>query len=195
MGEFDLNLGGGNSDFLSIPPDGSVTVRIVTETYYRQVFWVDNKTQSGLTDSEKQSLINKGIKPSNKVIWGVIDRSDGSARIFETGVSVFNQVKALHQSEDWGDIRGYDIRITREGSGKESKYSVVPTKNSEKISDDEANMVLELDIPKICKGARKASEVAAEQGADGSVPDSVKESFPGANTVANEPSNDDIPFK
>lgn len=32
----------------------------------------------------------------------------------------------LYKNEDWGDPKNYDLKITRDGDGMETKYSVLP---------------------------------------------------------------------
>jgi hypothetical protein len=49
------------------------------------------------------------------------------AQILEiTQVSIQTAIKAFVQNPKWGDPKGYDITITRNGSGLDSEYTTIP---------------------------------------------------------------------
>ena len=60
----------------------------------------------------------------------VLDYKDDKVKILElTQKGVMRTIQNLSRDEDWGNpkgIKGYDIVITREGEGRETKYDVKP---------------------------------------------------------------------
>jgi len=58
------------------------------------------------------------------VIW---DYSSQKISIWQiTQASIQSAIAALVKDEDWGDPKGYDLKITRKGDGMETEYFVSP---------------------------------------------------------------------
>ena len=166
MSEWDYEPKGGSSDYLKLEDGKTVTIRIVSETYYKRL--VTDKQGSiidtrDFTEDMFDQAEGKGFAVRDRFVWGVWSRDEQAAKVFECGASIYSQLKTLAQDPDWGDPRGYDIKITRTGTGLDTKYAVMPGKNSDPISDEEGNAVLELDIEKMVKGARYLKDVVAER--------------------------------
>lgn len=170
--EFGFTPKPGSSGFLKLADGETVTLRIVSETYYRQNLTIDDDLvkRGDYTDEQWAKMAeDPDIKKSDRFIWGVwVRRSDKDpakndlALIFECGPSIYNAVKTLAVDPDYGDPRAYDIKITRKGKLLETKYSVIPGKNTDDINNDEGNAVLDLDIPQKVKGARPLADVVKE---------------------------------
>lgn len=133
--DVDYDNGGGGL-FLRLKEKGqSVRVRLVSEPLH----WTE--TTDKITDEEGNP------KELKKVAWVVIlkDLVDGkpvkSVKVYEGGPMVYNAIKALAKSDDWGDPTTYDLTITRtEKQG--SYYTVHPNpKPMGPISAEEAELV------------------------------------------------------
>lgn len=170
--EFGYTPKSGSGDFLKLADGETVTLRIVSETYYRENLSIDGDLvkRGDYTDEQwKKMGDDPDVKKSDRFIWGVwVRKSDkdpqktDKAFVFEVGASIYNAVKALAADSDYGDPRKYDIKITRTGQLLETKYSVIPGKNTDDVSNDEGNAVLELDIERKVKGARPLADVVKE---------------------------------
>jgi len=122
-----------NSKYLKLAL-GSNKVRILSSTI---VGWVDWQTmQDGsrkpLRTKDKQAPINPTQPP--KHFWAMVvwDYNEGGLKILEiTQASIRSSILALFQNDDWGDPKGYDLTITREGEKMETKYTVMPSPKSE----------------------------------------------------------------
>lgn len=69
------------------------------------------------------------FKDQPKHFWAFIvwNYQTGSCEILEiTQKSIQQAIKALVDDSDWGDPHGYDINVTREGEGMETRYTVMP---------------------------------------------------------------------
>lgn len=117
-----------------------VKVRVLTE-------WIDGKSVwSGMTDEKPTPFrVRAGESiPASKI---GINRLDGTpnrikqfiaavvwnykteqVEIFETDKStIIEAIVELEQSEDWGDVQKYDLTISKNGTGTDTKYTVIPS--------------------------------------------------------------------
>lgn len=171
--EFGYTPKSGSGDFLKLGDGETVTLRIVSETYYRENLTIDGELvkRGDYTDEQWAKMAqDPDIKKSDRFIWGVwVRKSDkdptktDKAMVFEVSPSIYNAVKALAADSDYGDPRKYDIKVTRRGlSFNDTKYTVIPGKNTDEISNDEGNAVLELEIERKVKGARPLADIVEE---------------------------------
>ena len=82
-------------------------------------------------------------KVTIKHFWAflVYDYSSSSTKILElTQKSVMNSIKSFVTNKKWGNPIGYDLVITREGDGMETKYNTIAEPHSE---------IPTVDIPKV----------------------------------------------
>lgn len=49
-----------------------------------------------------------------------------AVKIYSFGTTISKALQALDKNEDWGDLRDYDVEITRSGTGLGTTYSVTP---------------------------------------------------------------------
>jgi dTDP-D-glucose 4,6-dehydratase len=82
----------------------------------------------------------------------VIDKSnwDGKAKayhgdckvkVLEVGKSVIKQIKLLAQDVEYGNPSKYDIRITKSGNGKDTRYTVTPSPAKTELTEEEKTAV------------------------------------------------------
>lgn len=120
----------------------------------------------------------------------VYNFTEGKAQILNKGWSIAGELQKIHLDEDFGaDIQKVDVKITATGSGKETRYSVNPLPNAQKLTDEQLAEVIEIDLEKVIKNGTRMSEVNAG-----------KKSYPKAKEVViedipdEEVNLDEIPF-
>ncbi len=68
-------------------------------------------------------------------------KEENGPAIFTPGVLIFQNLVSLIADPDYGDItdieEGFDIKIDREGEGRQTKYQVRAARNPSPLSDDE----------------------------------------------------------
>lgn len=67
-------------------------------------------------------------------------------RGFKAGATVYDQLYKLHQDPKWGNLSGYDVTISRTGSGLKTEYSVSPDPNKRELTEEEKQLVMDSDI-------------------------------------------------
>lgn len=75
-------------------------------------------------------------KFSTKWAWPVYNHDEKKVQILQGGSTIYNAINDLIQDDDYGDPTEYDIKITRTGKGTDTKYSVLPPRNSKDLPDD-----------------------------------------------------------
>lgn len=94
---------------------------------------------------EESVKLAKGLGRRKQYWMNIIDRNseDRGPQIYTPGVQVFNLVSALFFNPDYGDIcdveQGYDLVVSKEGTGLLTKYTVMPKRTPSPLSKDFAN--------------------------------------------------------
>lgn len=108
--------GNGSKNFLKLKPSESVYGIFMGDPYEFYSLWENGRGKDvpeGTAGSSFRFRINFVVK-------------DGAVyvpKIFENGVTVYNQLKELHEEYALDTIV---VKITRNGSGKETSYSIIP---------------------------------------------------------------------
>jgi hypothetical protein len=145
--DFSTESGGGSYYKFE---QGANKFRIMSEPVFGQEYWKSEKDEKGdlipgVDGFPKRKPIRakltKSIPTSELEVdrWGnpgrvnhfmamvVYDYKEGLFKILSITQKQINAgIKALAESEDWGDPREYDITVTRNGSGRDTKYTVMP---------------------------------------------------------------------
>ncbi len=114
-------------------------LRIVMKPIAGWLDWVDSKPKRYRPDQKPLKAFDaaKPIKPFwDLYVW---DYAREGLFILEiTQMSILKALTKIATDEDWGDFLEYDIKIAKEGSGKETRYVVTPLPHkplNEKITD------------------------------------------------------------
>lgn len=134
---------GEGTPFMKLQP-GMNQVRIVGLPFEVDIHW-----EKGTDGSNKRvvclgvgcPVCKAGHTPTKRFQVLVIDRADGKIKILEAGTSIFRQIKDYALDAEYGNPTMYDMRIKKEGSGRETKYSVVASPNKGQITDEEKKLV------------------------------------------------------
>lgn len=92
------------------------------------VGWIKTPEKSTPMRCRMDDTLPKGVEDS-KHFWAlpVYNRKANQIQILEiTQAGIQRSIRELVKDEDWGDPRGYDITVTREGEGMNTKYQVSP---------------------------------------------------------------------
>lgn len=157
-----MNLGG---DFWK-PSEGMTTIRILPPVGNMEYFFMENGRHYDqkvscpqiVTDGEDecpvcevwQSLLNAGerdnakkFRPGRAFHMNIIVRKEASAgvRVFTPGVTVFGLIWNLIKDPDYGLVydvdEGFDLKLTREGTGIETKYSILPSPKTSALGTED----------------------------------------------------------
>lgn len=146
---------GGNGEgtpYVKLQP-GVNTMRLLGLPFETEVHWEETN------DGSKKRIVCSGMGcpickaghvPQKKFQVLVIDRSDAKIKILEGGSSIFRQIKDYAMDPDYGDPTKYDVKIKKEGSGRETKYSIMASPNKGSITQEEAALL---------EGAKSLSEL------------------------------------
>lgn len=107
--------------------DGDNRLRIVQRPIAGWIQWHENKPLRYRPDQKPKRPLDaaKPLRP----FWAcyVWDYAREGLYVLEiTQASVLKSLTAYAEDPDWGDFTQYDLKIRREGSGKETRYQVTP---------------------------------------------------------------------
>jgi len=104
----------------------------------------------------EQVDLNQSGKPNINYFWAMVVWSykDKKVQILEiTQKTIMSSLYSLEQNEDWGDLKGYDVEISKKKDGDKTSYTVlgIPPKP---LSDEikKAYEATEVDLTKLFEG-------------------------------------------
>jgi hypothetical protein len=138
-------------------------------------------------------------KVSTRYGWVIYNLSADMAQIFTQSATFFKQIAAYDSDEDYGDIKGYNIKVTRQGEGTDTKYNIVPSPKKSELTKEQLDEVAKIDIVKAISAAPSVHNVywLAEfaAGTFKPTPLEVKKAFPNVDESSDEPIDvSEIPF-
>lgn len=144
-------------------------------------------------DSEYQGNL------STRYAWVMYNLDEEVAQVVVLPVTAYRQVAELGADEDWGDPleNPYNIKLTRRGTGKETKWSVNPSLAKEALPEGAETEVKGLSLIDLVSASPSASRVewlrdVVTQGKRG---EGAKKKDAVIEDIGDEPINlDDIPF-
>ena len=105
---------------------GDNKFRILSDAIVGWVDWTAEKKP--IRSKEQQQAIDATKQPKNFWAFKVWDYKEHKLKILEiTQTGIQSSIFDLFKSDSWGDPKGYDLTIKREGTGIETKYNLVPT--------------------------------------------------------------------
>lgn len=111
---------------------GENRIRILEEKpYFHHEHWIELPTgvRKLICSGEGCLICRKGVNASKRYFLPVWDYKTKSVKILEGGIQIFNGLKNYHRDPEYGNLTMYDVKICREGTGLETKYSIVPSPN------------------------------------------------------------------
>lgn len=108
-------------------PEGEHRFRIVSRPIAGWLDWKDNKPYRYRPEKKPAKSFNPEVPLRPFWAMHVWDYAREGLYVMEiTQNSIRKSLEGFALNEDWGDFTGYDIKIKKEGSGKDTKYSVMP---------------------------------------------------------------------
>lgn len=137
----------GGGEYLNMKEDGDYYMRfLIGVPYEYRVHWIEGP--SGKMVKLKCAgpdcmLCAKGPEFRAKVTFlaPVLNRATGRCQLLEFGRQIFNQLKDYAKNPKWGDIRGYDILVTKKKGGKPNVYNVMAEPPVSAMTEEETAMV------------------------------------------------------
>lgn len=129
----DYEVTSGGNDFLKLQP-GDNKIRILTDALVGVEGWKNNKPfrRAGADASISPDEVDVDAttdkpKINNFMAFYVYSYNDDKVMLAEfTQVGIKKAIVEFASDEDWGHPSGYDITITKTGSGMQTRYSVKP---------------------------------------------------------------------
>ena len=117
----------GNSDYMKLEK-GENKFRILSRPIIGWEDWQDKKPLRYVMAEKPE----KSINPNQPIkhFWAMIvwNRSLNKIQILEiTQRTIMGAIEQLAKDEDWGTPFQYDIKVTKEGDGMETEYTINPS--------------------------------------------------------------------
>ena len=171
MGLLDgTEVEGGASRYTEIKPEGT-KVRVLEAPLVGHSIWteVDGKSKNVRTQGDVALLpegkVDKnGSRAQVKQFFAfkVYNHGSGNVEVFDSDkVSVNAQIKKLDEDPDWGDVRKYDLKLSKTGTGMQTEYTVLPVNKgelSEEVSSFCAAEVGKVDLNALLEGKNPFQE-------------------------------------
>lgn len=138
----------GKSNYMKLE-SGQNKFRIVSDSIVGFEYWNTNnkpvRTKTNPTEKPADVRLNDDGSYTVKHFWAfaVINRWNNQIQVLElTQASIMRSLTSLIENADWGDPKGYDISIDRQGQKLDTKYTVQPsphkplTKEEQKMVDE-----------------------------------------------------------
>lgn len=146
--------------------EGKNKFRVLSDVITGWEGWKDRKPFRHEGDTclikPEQVDINQFGNPNINYFWAmtVWNYSEKKVQVLEiTQKAIMGVLYELEQSEEWGDIKNYDIQITKEKKGDKTNYTTVgipPKPLTAEIMDAFAKT--EIDLKKLFKGEYPMTE-------------------------------------
>ena len=160
-----------NTNYLKLI-EGTIKFRVVSDAIWGYEYWTEANKPVRSREFIKDKPADIKLKADNsyeiKHFWAfkVIDREDGRVKIFEiTQNGVKRDIEALLQDADWGDPKGYDIKITGTGKRMERRYSVIAVPHKPLTAEEKSLVArMEIDLEKLYTGENPFDGAKGESG-------------------------------
>ncbi len=193
----DVTEGGGGANFLKVEAGESIVVHVLDGAkgpkVFHSVFFKD-LNRGATVDPKSNPLggLEGGYDIKKRYAFTVVDMSDGQVKAFACGSQVANAIKGIFT--EYGNLDEMDVKISRQGSGLKTKYTVLPVKlkfTDEMIEGQEMPDLDEVfaltpdeDIEKLMRGEDPRAD------SEGAKPAPKKKAAP---APAEEPEEEDPP--
>lgn len=152
---------GGSGIFLKIEK-GETRIRILTkasEVRFHELGKGSDKYKTSLCTGKDCEQCKAGNQFKVKYAFLVLKRNadgDDTVHVYEAPKTVFKQIVTYDLNKEYGDVREYDLTISREGEKFDTVYTVIASPKKSPITDAEEKMIAESGVT-----LEKAYEVKA----------------------------------
>ena len=103
--------------------------------------WAKQSKKKVICTGVNCPLCKRGRIPMTRYQVLVINRKTNKVEILEGGPKIFGEIKQYTKDEDYGDPTKYDFKIKKEGSGRETRYTVMAAPKKSDLTSDETIMI------------------------------------------------------
>lgn len=122
----------GSGLYLKLEDNETVKIRIVSEPAIYETEYKDKATGE--------------VRISTRYAWIVWNQETKTPQIMQQSATFFRSIANLAQDDEYGDPVGYDIKITRNGTGTDTTYAVVPSANRDILDDGAKEAIESIDL-------------------------------------------------
>jgi hypothetical protein len=147
----ELPEGGGSKNFLKLKDKESVQGIFRGDLHEFFVLWENGKSRevdAGFPGGKFRFRVNLVIKEGPSYV----------AKIFEQGLTVYNQLRELHEEYELDKIV---VKITRNGTGTDTTYSVLPLLK-QAISKETFKFLDSMELLPLEQQKREGAEASAD---------------------------------
>lgn len=175
----DIKIPKSSSQFMRLQ-EGNNRLRFLSDIVYGWEGWFEGKPfrheGSVCNIKPEQVDLNQNGKPNINYFWAMVvwNYSEKKIQVLElTQKTIMSPLYEMEQNEDWGDLKNYDIQITKKKEGDKTTYTTlgIPPK----------------PLSKEIKKAYEESEVNLNKLFDGE--------YPISDPVDETPNHEDVPFE
>lgn len=130
--------------------EGDSRIRPLGDPRKYDIHWIGGERY--VCSGEDCSHCANGDKPQTRYVIWIIDRKTDSIKILESGITIFAGMKAVGEEfgvNPGGSKEGYDFKVTRKGTGLDTKYTVMHIKNTPLTEKEKEKYVEKTDKTKI----------------------------------------------
>lgn len=125
----DVGNSGESTAYMKILP-GENRIRVVGTAAHIDVHWekgVDGSNHKIICSGNGCPVCAVGERPATRYQLLVLDRaeSEPTVKVLDCGKSIISQIYTYASDADYGDPTQYDLKIKREGAGRETRYTVL----------------------------------------------------------------------
>lgn len=154
--------------------DTTTKIRILSDAIVGWEYWTTDNKPKRLREmpSERPADMRTGDNDKIKHFWAVLiwDYADSALKVWEiTQGTVRDALSDFASDEDWGHPKLYDIKVSKSGSGLETKYGITPIPAKE--LGDEVKVVwadATIDLEELFRGGDVFAPSIIVDGAAGS---------------------------
>jgi hypothetical protein len=133
LSDIDIPASGSDGLFMKKLENGENRMRILTTPITGYVWWPENENKPQRVKEPKD--IPTGVSDA-KYFWFLTIGINDEVKFLEIKQkTILNQIKALSDNKEWGEVQEYDITITRSGQDLETQYTVVPNPKADVSAD------------------------------------------------------------
>ena len=133
LSDIDIPASGSDGLFMKKLENGENRMRILTTPITGYVWWPENENKPQRVKEPKD--IPTGVSDA-KYFWFLTIGINDEVKFLEIKQkTILNQIKALSDNKEWGEVQEYDITITRSGQDLETQYTVVPNPKADVSTD------------------------------------------------------------
>ena len=139
---------------------------------------------------------------STRYAWKVWNVDSKIAQVMQLPVTAYRLVAGFAADEEYGDPTKYNLRLTREGKGLDTKYTIIASPNKSELDADTLAKLDALDLIEVVSSGKGVSHVtwlkdvvSPKEKADAEAKKAISEIMTPSNEELSKPIKiSDIPF-